>query len=546
MPTLEFDKKEILDFIGKRIDDNKLAEYISFIGTDLERIDDKIVVEIFPNRPDMLSEQGFARALSSFIGIKKGLKRYSVNKSDYKVYIDKSVKDVRPYTVCAVVKGIRFDDKKIESIIQMQEKLHVTLCRNRKKAAIGVYPLEKIRFPIRYIGEDPKKIRFVPLDSNKEMNGLDILKKHKTGIEYGHLLKGKKRFPIFIDSNDNILSMPPIINSETVGKVTDNTRDVFVECSGFDIDFLNSVLNIIVTTLSDMGGKIYEVDIVDNKRYKTPNLREKKMNIDINYVNKILGLKLNKNDLKNLVSKMGYGYDNSTNSAYIPCYRVDILHPIDVVEDIAIAYGYNNFKGEIPEIATISSVDDFNVFKDKIAEIIVGLGFNEATTYHLTNDEIQNKRMNTKNDIIKLENALTSEYNVLRYWLLPNILDVLEKNKTREYPHNIFEIGVVFNKEKNNIKEKTKLSIVVSDKNVTFTNIKQIFDYISMILGFDYDINEINHDSFIPGRVGDIIVNGKNIGIIGEIHPSVLDNFGLDFPVSCLEIDLDGLYGLLK
>jgi len=248
MPTITLNKKVFEILVGKKLPLKELKDRISMLGTDLEEIEgNDINVEIFPNRPDLLSEQGFARAFSSFMGIKTGLREYDVKKSNYEVIVDKSVSKVRPFTAVAIVKNIRFDDEKIKEIIQIQEKLHVTYGRNRKKCAIGVYPLEKITFPVRFIAKKPTEIRFRPLEFPREITGLQILSQHPTGRDYAHLLEGLDKFPIFIDANDKILSMPPIINSHDVGKISDNTQDVFIECSGFDYKVLALCLNMIVT-----------------------------------------------------------------------------------------------------------------------------------------------------------------------------------------------------------------------------------------------------------------------------------------------------------
>ena len=230
MPTVTLNRAVLEKLVGKKLPLEKLKERISYLGTDLESIEgDEINVEIFPNRPDMLSEQGFARALSSFIGVKTGLRKYDVNKSGARAIVDKSVKDVRPYTACAIVKNLKLNDERIREIIQIQEKLHVTQGRNRAKAAIGIYPLEKIKMPIIYTAKKPEEIRFRPLESKIEMGGNEILAEHPTGIKYAKLLEGKKMFPLWIDSENKVLSMPPIINSDELGKVKETTREVFIE-----------------------------------------------------------------------------------------------------------------------------------------------------------------------------------------------------------------------------------------------------------------------------------------------------------------------------
>src|SRR3989344_6722259 len=185
MPTVTLNKNQFEELVGKKLPLEELKDRISMLGTDLEKIEgNEIIVEVFPNRPDMLSEQGFARAFSSFIGVKKGLRKYHTRKSDYKIEADKSVRSVRPETVCAVVKNLKLNDEKIKSIIQIQEKLHIGYGRNRKKVAIGIYPLEKIKFPIKYLALSPEKIKFKPLEMSAVLNGKQILEEHPAGREY--------------------------------------------------------------------------------------------------------------------------------------------------------------------------------------------------------------------------------------------------------------------------------------------------------------------------------------------------------------------------
>ncbi len=369
MPTITINKKEFEKYVGKKLSLDKLKDRISYLGTDLDKIDNnEIVVEIFPDRPDMLSTQGFSRAFSSFIGVKKGLKKYNVKKSDYKVVIETSVNKYRPYTACAIVKNLKFNEEKIKEVIDIQEKLHITYGRHRKKAAIGIYPFEKIKTPIRFIAEDPKKIRFIPLGEKVEMSGSQILTQTSTGREYKHLLDEMNKFPLFIDANNEVLSMPPIINSEKVGSISTKTNDVFVECSGFDFNILKKCLNIIVTALSDMGGDIYSMELVyGNKKIISPNLEPEKIKLDLKYVNKLLGLNLK--DIRQYLEKMGYGYVDG--EVLVPPYRADIMHQVDLIEDIAIAYGYENFEEEIPNVATVGEENSFEIFKNKIANLLV-------------------------------------------------------------------------------------------------------------------------------------------------------------------------------
>lgn len=323
----------------------EIEEKISLFGTSLESSgEDEIEIEVYPNRPDLLSLHGFLRAFKAFIGKETGLKKYKVNKpeKDYSVRIDASVKEVRPYTACAIVKGLELNDEKIKEIIDVQEKLHTTIGRNRKKLAIGIYPLEKISLPIRYEARKPEEIFFQPLEFSKEMNARDIILMHPAGKEYSHLLEKFNSYPVFIDSKNKVLSMPPIINSHETGKITEKTKEVFIECSGSDFNALKKTLNIIVAMLADMNGKIFQMTLDYGKeKATTPDLSPSKIKLSAENAGSLLGIKISEKEAEKLLLKMGCEYKNSW--VYYPAWRTDIMHEVDIIEDIAIAYGYNNF-----------------------------------------------------------------------------------------------------------------------------------------------------------------------------------------------------------
>ncbi|NQU79220.1 phenylalanine--tRNA ligase subunit beta [Candidatus Woesearchaeota archaeon] len=549
MPTININRKVFEKLVGRSISDDDLKDRISMLGTDLESIDDnEIIVEIFPDRPDMLSEQGFARAFSAFIGENTNLRNYEVKPSGSKVIIDSSVTSIRPFTACALIKGLEFNDEKIREIIQIQEKLHMTFGRNRKKLAIGVYPLENIALPIRYFADNPNNVKFQPLESDREMTGLQILSQHPSGRDYGHLLEGKDSFPFFADANNEILSMPPIINSHKTGRITESTKEVFIECSGFDFNTCNICLNIIVTAFADMGGKIesMELEYSDGKKI-TPNLDPRRIELNIPFINKWLGLNLNENQIQGLLARMGYGFDSGL--LLVPAYRADILHIVDVAEDVAIAYGYENFIPEIPNVATIGEEDDFGVFRRKISEILIGLGLIETNTYNLTNVIDQNVKMWTAMKLVELESAVNTDYNVLRAWMLPCLMRVLKENKSNEYPQNIFEAGTCFKlspDEDTGVNELTRLAVVLCGSDSDFTRIKQVLDVLAQAIDFSYESVEVEHPSFIPGRVARISVNNTEIAFIGEIAPQTLENWDIEMPVSSFELNLSELYNALK
>jgi len=549
MPTININRKVFENLVGKKLPTEKLKDRISYLGTGLEELNEKeIIVEIFPKRPDTLSVQGFARAFSSFIGHKTGLRQYKVEHSKEKVIIEKSVATVRPYTACAIVKNLHFDNEKIKEVIDVQEKLHITYGRNRKKVAIGIYPFEKIKTPIRFLAKRPEEIIFRPLEFSKKVNALQMLKQHPAGKEYGHLLEGKEKFPIFIDANNEVLSVPPIINSHKTGKISEETKEIFIECSGFDFEIMKKCLNIIVTALYEIGGKVYSMELIyGNKKFYTPDLSPEEMKVDISYINRLLGLQLKENQIKRLFERMGYGYKNK--KVMIPAYRTDIIHQVDLAEDIAIAYGYENFKSSIPHVATIAQEDKFEIFKNKISTLLIGLDLIETSTYNLTNKELQCKRMDIDLHLIELANSMSSDYNVLRSWVTPSLMEILSNNKHYEYPQKIFTIGTIFKKNdkfETNIEEEERLALAIVSEKTDYTEIRQILDYLFRSLNLKYEIIETEHNSFIAGRVGRVIVNGKKLAYIGEVNPNVITNWELEMPITTFEMNLTELYEIIE
>ena len=556
MAIANFNKKQFEAEIGKL--DEAMQNKIAMFGTPVEDVNEnEVQIEVFPNRPDILSYHGFRRAFLAFLGKKVGLIRYKVNppEKDYSVIVDASVKNVRPFTACAIIRGLKLDDGKIKEIIDLQEKLHVTLGRKRKKVAIGIYPMEKIKLPITFKALEPDMIKFIPLESDREMSGLEILQRHPAGKEYAHLLAGKEKFPIFVDADENVLSMPPVINSQLTGKVTKETSDVFVECSGFDFEILKKTLNILVTSLAETGGKIYQMELKypkekswmesltfskqKQKKETTPNLEPEEMKLSTENVNKILGLNLNEKQIKGFIERMGYGYNRG--KVKVPSWRIDVMHEVDLIEDVAIAYGYENFIPEIPKISTIGEEDKKEIVKRKIAEIFSGLGMLQTLNYHLTNRDSQFNNMNAvEEDFVELEESKT-EYNILRKDLTHYLMRIFSENSDSEYPQKIFEIGRVFEK-KHKITEHDNLAAAISPGN--FTEMKQILEYFARMLDIEIKILEAEHypSYFIEGRAGKILLDGKEIGFIGEIHPKILKNWKIKMPVALFEISMEEIY----
>ena len=556
MPTITLSKEALQAALKKKRTDEELKDRISFLGTDLEGIKgDDIDVEIFPNRPDLLSQQGFNRAMAAFLGERPGLRAYEAKKGKGELIVEEDVKDVRPYTACAIVRKMRFDDRKIKEIIQVQEKLHVTYGRNRKRCAIGIYPLEHITLPITYTAKKPQEIRFRPLEANKEMTGAQILSQHPTGREYGALLEKEEKYPVFIDAAGKVLSMPPIINSEETGRITEKTEEVFIECSGFSWHVVHGALAMIVTAMADMGGTIEEMTLRYPKglggTITSPQLEPSTMRLKPSYVKKYLGYDLEPKEIGRLLGGMGIGAkeDKDEVVALIPSYRTDILHPIDLIEDIAISYGMDKVEATIPHVATIAEEDELESFEAKIREILIGHGLLETKNYNITSKENQSSRIGKDEALVQVASAASQEYDTLRRRVLPSMLSTLQRNKHHEYPQRLFEIGDVFWQEKKSetgVGEGKRLAVALCGDGEDYTKARQVLDSLLLALDLEASVEAAQDSLYLTGRSGTITVKGKAIGMIGETNPEVLERFELTMPVAAFELDVAALLGSLS
>lgn len=519
--------------------DEKTIERMNALGTTVEHVSDhEIELEIPANRPDLLSMTGFLRAFKAFEGKETGLKEYKrVTTKGYTVHVDKTVKSIRPFTTCAVVEGLALTTEELEEIIALQEKLHQTIGRNRKKCAIGVYPLDKITFPVRYEARKPASITFTPLGSQKPLTADQILQKHPKGKEYANLLKNAALYPLFVDAKNNILSMPPIINSEETGHVTTETKGVFVECSGYDKHILNKTLVILVTELADRGGTIHAVRVHDQGESLTPLFEPQKIKIKKESIEKTLGIALTEKEMEKYIERMGHTYKAGT--VTVPSWRTDILHEVDIAEEVAIAYGYDKLIPEIPTIATISEASPQSKLRTRLRELLNGIGLLELSSLHfITKEEVE--RANEKK-VIEVENPRT-EYRYLRPTLTLPLLRTLATNRDAEYPQQLYEIGSVFypdNEKETGIAEEERLMIAFAPGN--FTKAKQVLDYLMHAFNLSYTLTEEDVKDLIAGRAGHIKVHNTTIGYLGEVHPDTLRAWKLRMPLSLIEIKLDAL-----
>ncbi|MBT4651341.1 phenylalanine--tRNA ligase subunit beta [Candidatus Woesearchaeota archaeon] len=548
--------KKLQGLVKKKISLEELEETLVDLGMELDEVEgDEIKIEITAERVDLITPEGLARAINSYKGFVKKYEEIKINKSKYVHKIDSSVKKYRPFTRSFVVKGVDFDDENIKSLMWIQEKLHDTYGRKRKKVAIGVYDLSKINFPVTYCAKKPELINFVPLGMREELSGMKILQRHPTGRDYAHLLEGSDKFPLQIDNNSEVLSMPPIINSARLGKIDSETEDIFVECTGPSEEALDDVMNILATMFNDWGGKIFSVEIKDGKKsVNCPNLKKGKRKITANLVNKLIGLNLKTKDLVKFLPKMQYNVSTVKGEGVtveIPSVRTDVWHEVDIADDVARAYGYNNIKPTLPNVSTIGERLPFNIFVEDLCNLLVGRGLVEVKTFALTNHQDQYVKMDIKESehVALGKNTEDKGLSMVRSWLIPEVIKSLVANRNKEYPHNVFEVGIVVHPDKKaDVKSRNveKLVCGLCEEKIDFTQIKQVLDGVFSFIGLEYSINEVEHGSFISGRAGNVYVGKEEVGIIGEVSPQVLDNWGLAMPLAALELDLRKIFSLVK
>ncbi len=548
MPTIEVSHNDLCSLIGKKLSLGELKDAMLFAKGEIDSEDgDLLKIDIKDtNRPDLWSAEGIAREIQGRYTKEIGCPRYSVGKSNVVVKVDKKMKNVRPYTVCVVARNLKLNKDSLSQLIQLQNKVDQTFGRNRKEVSSGYYDLDKIKPPIKFTTVKSDGIKFVPLEFEEELTPKEILEKHPKGKEFGHLLAGYKEYPIFLDANGEVLSIVPIINSNTSGQITGKTRNIFLECSGFNLKFLVPALNVMACALADRGARIETVKVVyPDKTMITPDLTPKKSSVEIDYLNKISGLGLTTKQIIHLLQQARYDSKVKGNRIEVlyPAYRQDMMHQRDVVEDAIISYGYNRIEPTPPRIATIGGESKLSKVSDKIAEIMVGLGLQEILSYTLTNNKNLFDKMNFKEEkIVEIENAVSENWNVFRNWLLPGIMEFLSANKHVEYPQKIFEIGdvvIIDQGKETKTKDVRKLACAIADSNAGYQEISSVLEEYLLNLGVDYKLKAIAHDSFIAGRCASIIVDGKQVGIIGEMHPQVLENWKLEVPVAAFEVDLE-------
>jgi phenylalanyl-tRNA synthetase beta chain len=556
MVTIAVEQHDLEQLIGAKLpsDLTALNEILSQIKCEATRtfseesgVEELSLENKDTNRPDLWSPEGVARALRGFLGLETGVRNYSiVGPSGVSIKVDPRLRLIRPFIACSVVKNASLSDTAIRGLMHLQDKLDESYGRGRRRSSIGLYEFDLIVPPLKYEVSRPDDTSFVPLGTNESMTMREILRRHPKGIEYGHIVESNPLWPILLDSRDNVLSFPPIINSNDLGRIAPQTRNVLVEVTGTSLDTVMNALMMVTISLADRGGRVYSSEIHypfgKTRKAVTPVLKTHRLRLDLGYVGSVLGVDLPASQAIKLLRRTRFdAYRRSSDNSLdviVPCSRLDIMHPVDIIEDIGIAYGLNKIKPRWPPHGTVGGITRQHEFNDLLREIMVGLGFQEVLTFTLSNPDKLFTRMNlTPESVVELQNPRVLTLTCLRNWLVPSLLDVLSGNVHVPYPQQVFEAGDCVVRMSSEVKETPKLAGVTCHAQASFTEARASLDAMLVNLGIEYRIEELDHGSFLEGRAASIHLGNGQAGIVGELHPQVLENWGIQNPAAAFELD---------
>lgn len=553
MPTISVDQALIERLMAKhgyQHDTEYLADNLPLLGTDIDKCDaETLDIEIFPNRPDLLSGETLSRAIRNFIHHAPATPNLVVKKGDLELIVDSELKEIRPVILGAVVRGVNPGSSKIESdafiksLMDHQEKLHFALGRGRKRASIGVHDLAKIKPPflVKAVTNDTQ---FTPLSMDDEMSIKQILLEHPKGIDYAHLLDGLEKYPVIVDAESRILSFPPIINGDHT-TVTADTTEFFIDVTGWDYRSCEACLMLIAMQLQEYGGTIESVKVTscDGLVKHLPNGDAIEHKLPTQLLNGLIGDTLEENQISSAINRMG-GTLISKDDEYIklsmPRWRFDILHPVDLLEDIAIGHGYENLGTDIAKSPMTAVPRKDNNILRRIRDSMQGLGMMQIQSLTLSNDLDQFTLMRWDNvgEVTRITNPITIDHTLLRQYLMPGLLRLLSSNRHHDLPQSVYELGTVVRGHHNS----TRLAFLVAERSGGFAAIRgKIQAFLRDLGSQDHEIVPLpdNEGPWLAGRAAKVSVNGIHIGCFGEIDPNVAEQFELKVPLNGAEFSVD-------
>lgn len=522
-------------------------------------------VDVPANRYDLLCLEGLARGLQVFKERIKApvYKRVMPKGEIQKLIITEETAKVRPFAVAAVLRNITFTKERYDSFIELQEKLHQNICRKRTLVAIGTHDLDTLSGPFTFTAKRPSDIKFKPLNMTKEHTACELMNIYKTDNhlkQYLHIIENKPLYPVIYDSNGVVLSMPPIINGNH-SKITLNTRNVFIECTGTDFTKAKIVLDIIVTMFSEYCENEFTVEAAEvvspnGKSNTFPELAYRKELVRADLINKKVGIRESPANLAKLLTRMCLKSevigDGNQIEVEIPPTRSDIIHACDIVEDAAIAYGYNNIQMTLPKTYTIANQFPLNKLTELLRLDMAAAGFTEALTFALCSQEDIADKLGldiSETKAVHISNPKTAEFQVARTTLLPGLLKTIAANRKMPLPLKLFEISDIVVKDSSKdvgAKNCRHLCAVYYNKNPGFEIIHGLLDRIMQLLDVPpseekggYMIKASAGSAFFPGRCAEIFARGQSIGKLGVLHPDVITKFELTMPCSSLEINIE-------
>lgn len=556
----------------KQIKDKFLGEAgagASGAGDDAE--DDTIYkIDIPANRYDLLCMEGISRALNVFRGVEPSpvfRMIEPVNGAPRQKMIQKpETMLVRPFVVCAVLRGVKFDKARYDSFIDLQDKLHQNICRRRTLVAIGTHDLNTVKGPFTYEAHPPEDIKFTPLKQTREFNAAELMEHYKSDQKlkhFLHIIDGSVVFPVIYDAERTVLSLPPIINGAH-SAISLDTTDVFIECTATDLNKAKIVLNTVVTMFSEYSANKFAVEPVDvvsssGDERAYPDFMTRFVDVDPDYVRKRIGVTAADIDTKAMAAllcrmQLPTKIDGDVLRVEVPPTRSDILHPCDVAEDVAIAYGYNNINKEKagPNVVTVGAQQPLNNFSDLVRQEMASQGFSEVLTWILCSHDDNFANVNREDDgncAAIVANPSSLDVQVARSSLLQGVLKAMGANKDAPVPAKLFEVGdvVLLDASKDvGARNSRRLLVLYSNTTSGFEVVHGALDRVMQITGAAKDGDagytldtSLNEATYFPGRQAGIVRDGKRIGVMGVVHPTVLGKFDIVNPCSVLELDLE-------
>jgi len=544
LPVVRIDIQRFSKMVGANRE--RILERLPYLGLDIESVDRNAVrVEYSPNRPDFGTDFGVARALRGILGKEVGLPRFTHSPSGITVSVDGRLKEVRPYIACATATGLRLDDEDVRQIIALQEDLHNGLGRRRRVVAIGLHDMDAIVPPLSYHAVN-SSFKFVPLGGSGPKSVASIIADTAEGKTYGAALGGSKLYPVITDAKGTVLSFPPIINGDAT-RVTTKTKRLFVDVTSTDQKAGDAVLAVVATTLAEAGGRLGTVVIgYQGKPRRTPDLSPTSLPLDVGAIRSVLGMNLSRGEIVKCLARSRVGVKGRR--ALGPTYRVDLLHPIDIAEEVALGYGVDRIEPVYPPSNRPGFFDSFEDFLDSTSTILAGSGFIEMMTFELTDEEtLYSKFQRHSSGKLSVRDPKSLEHSVLRDALIPTLMASLSGNVKSDYPQRIFEIGRVYARSRGGVNEAWRLGGLVAHSQASFTEAKMHLEAVCRIVaGKEAVARGGEHWAFVPGRCAEVSVAGTSLGYVGEVKPDAISAFGLGVPVSGFEIDLSLLHELLK